>query len=182
MALQNKKEKEMAARKRALKPTTHMLVEYLPPENKKERKGVVVDRELEKIYKEHGSVSVDVVLANATDDKHPLHSYFEWDDKAAGEKYRRVQCYSLIMASKFVVQLIQNGNVEVRTVKDSAPVRRLVSAFRGEGFHMRNDALGDQEMRKAIIESKKSALRSWCKGTIDIEELQPLREVILASI
>lgn len=169
-------------KKKTAVATRHTLVEYLPPESKKERKSVVVDRELERIYNERGVVSVDVVLAEATAEDHPLHSYFEWDDKAAGEKYRRVQCYSLIMASKFVVQLVENGTVEVRTVKESAPVRRLVSAFRGEGFRLRNEALANADMRTAIIESKKSALRSWCKGTIDIEELQPLRETILASL
>lgn len=155
---------------------------YLPPELKRERKGVIVDRELERIYEAHGVVSVDAVLTEAASNEHPLHSYFEWDDKAAGIKYRRVQAYSLIMGSKFVVQLISNGTAEVRTVKESGSARRLVSAFRGEGFKMRSEALGDNEMRKAIIESKKTALRSWCKGTIDIQELQPLRETILASL
>lgn len=172
----------MTKKKAATPAAGHQLVEYLPPESKRERKGVIVDRELEKIYSTHGVVSVDAVLLEAGNDKHPLHSYFEWDDKAAGEKYRRVQAYSLIMQSKFVVQLISNGSAEVRTVKESGSVRRLVSAFRGEGFKLRNEALGDDEMRKAIIESKKTALRSWCKGTIDIQELQPLRDVILASL
>lgn len=172
----------MAKGKKALAVTGHQLVEYLPPESKRERKSIVVDRELERIYSAHGVVSVDVVLLEAGDEKHPLHNYFEWNDADAAAKYRKVQAYALIMGSKFVVQLIQNGTAEVRTVKESGSVRRLVSAFRGEGFKMRSEALGDNEMRKAIIESKKTALRSWCKGTIDISELQSLREVILASL
>lgn len=170
------------AKKKALALSGHVEVEYVGVEQKRERKAVVVDRELERIYAAHGVVSVDAVLLEAGDKAHPLHSYFEWDDKAAGEKYRRVQAYSLIMGSKFVVQLIQNGTAEVRTVKESANVRRLVSAFRGEGFKMRNEALADGDMRKAIVESKKSALRSWCKGVIDIEELSPLRTAILAQL
>lgn len=168
------------AKKAATK--SHTLVEYLPPEMKRERKGVVVDRELEKIYDTHGVVSVDTVLSEAASATSPLHSYFEWDDKAAGEKYRRVQAYSLIMASKFVVQLVNNGSVEVRTIKETANVRRLVSAFRGDGFRMRKDVLANSEMRTAVVESKKSVLRSWCKSTIDISELQPLREIILAHL
>lgn len=168
--------------KKALASASHTLVEYIPPEKKRERKSVVVDKALSEIYDKHGVVSIDVVLAEASDGQHPLHSYFEWNDVAAGEKYRRVQAYSLVMGSKFVVQLIQNGSAEVRTVKESGSVRRLVSAFRGEGFKMRNDALADNDMRAAIVESKKSALRSWCKSVIDIPELSELRTLVLARL
>lgn len=157
-------------------------VEYLPPTSQRERKSVVIDRELSRIYDEQGVVSVDAVLLDAADLKSPLHSYFEWDNEKAAEKYRRVQAYSLIMASKFVVQLVENGSLEVKKVKESGSVRKLVSAFRGEGFRMRNEALADDDMRKAIVESKKSALRSWCKSVIDVSELSELRAMILANL
>lgn len=150
---------------------------YLAAEQKSERKAVVVDRELEKIYKRHKTITVDVLLDEASKPKHPLNSYFEWDDAAAGLKYRKVQAYSLIMGSKFVVQLVQNGQAPT-LIRDKARVRRLVSAFRGEGFKMRTDVLADADMRKAVIATKKSALRSWCDSTIDIPELEPLREAI----
>jgi hypothetical protein len=157
-------------------------VEYLPPDTKRERKGVVVDRELEKLYDQHQVVTVDLVLSAAASPKHPLHTYFEWDDAAAAQKYRRVQAYSLIMGSKFVVQLVASGQVEPKAITEAGHVRRLVSAFRGEGFKMRAEALADTEQRKAIIETKKSVLRSWCNSTIDIAELQPLRELILSHL
>lgn len=157
-------------------------IQYVPQTLKRERKSVTVDRELERIYGEKQQITVEDVLAEAISDDSPLHSYFEWDDAAAGEKYRRVQAYALIMSSKFVVQLVEAGQVEPRTISGSGQVRRLVSAFRGEGFKMRNEALADSEMRKAIIESKKGVLRSWCKSSIDIAELQPLRDMILANL
>ena len=159
-----------------------MEVEYLPSEVKRERKTVVVDRELEKIYDKHKVVTVDVVLAEAAKPTHPLHDYLEWNDEAAAAKYRRVQVYALIMSSKFVVQLVESGKADPKTISESGNVRRLVSAFRGEGFKLRNEALADDEMRQAIIETKKSALRSWCESTIDIAELQPLRKLILAKL
>lgn len=156
-------------------------LEYVTKE-KRERKSVIVDRELERIYKRHKRVTVEVVLAEAAKPNHPLHSYFEWDDVAAGQKYRMVQAYSLIMASKFVVQLVENGETTPRKVKGSANVRRLVSAFRGEGFKMRVDALKDAESRVAIVEKKRSQLRSWCESVTDIDELTELRESILAKL
>jgi hypothetical protein len=156
-------------------------LEYIG-KDKRERKSVVIDRELEKIYKRHKVVTVGVVLSEAAKPNHPLHSYFEWDDEAAAQKYRTVQAYSLIMASKFVVQLVENGQTTPRQVKGSGQVRRLVSAFRGEGFRMRTDALKDADSREAIIEKKRSQLRSWCESVIDINELQPLRETILNKL
>ena len=156
-------------------------LEYVGKE-KRERKSVVIDRELEKIYKRHKAVTVEVVLTEAAKPTSPLHPYFEWDDQAAAAKYRIVQAYSLIMASKFTVQLVENGTTTPRQIKGSAQVRRLVSAFRGEGFKLRTDALKDADSRSAIIESKRSQLRSWCDSVIDIDELNDLRLSILAKL
>lgn len=163
------------------KQMSKQLIEYIPNE-KRERKSVVVDRELERIYKKHKKVTVELVLKEAEKDTHPLHSYFEWDDAAAGQKYRIVQAYALVMASKFVVQLVENGDTSPRKVTGTAHVRRLVSAFRGEGFRLRSDALRDANSREAIIEKKRSQLRSWCESVVDIHELTPIRETILAKL
>lgn len=149
---------------------------------KKERKTVIVDRALAEIYERDGVVTVDSVLAEARDKKSPLHPFFEWNDKAAAEKYRTVQCYSLIMGSKFVVQLVENGRTSTRQIKGSANVRKLVSAFRGEGFTLRTDALKDNEKRHAIVETKRSQLRSWTNSVIDIPELTELRLSILTLL
>lgn len=148
---------------------------------KKERKAVVIDRELERIYAKHQVVTVDTVLKEAVKATHPLHSYFEWDDKLAGQKYRAVQAYSLIMGSKFVVSLVENGDTP-KSITGSARVRKLVSAFRGEGFTLRTDALKDAEKRSAIVDSKRSQLRSWCESVIDIDELSELRRTILTKL
>lgn len=156
-------------------------LEYVGKE-KRERKSVIVDRELEKIYKRHKAVTVEAVLTEAAKPTHPLHSYFEWDNEEAGRKYRAVQAYALIIGSKFVVQLVENGQTTPRQVKGTAQVRRLVSAFKGEGFKLRTDALKDSESRAAIVETKRSQLRSWCNSVIDIDELSDLRSSILAKL
>jgi len=147
---------------------------------KKVRKSTVIDQELERIYKKKGVVTPEAVLAEAAKATSPIHGYFEWDDVKAGQKYRMVQAYSMILASKFIVSLVQQ-NGEPKQI-GSGQVRKLVSAFRGEGFRLRNDALAQAESRQAIIESKKSQLRSWCNSTIDIVELGELRESILAKL
>ena len=144
----------------------------------REKKTLVVDRELEKLYEQHGTVSTEIVLDAARNKKHPLHKYFEWDDSIAGEKWRQSQALQMIMASKMVV--ILNGSEEPPRVVGckQQEVRRLVSAFRGEGFKMRKEALDDEEVRKAVVDKKKEMLRSWCRGVVDIDELKKIREMI----
>lgn len=146
----------------------------------REKKAVVVERELDKMYEKHGSVSTDLMLEEAKDPKHPLHKYFDWDDEVAGKKWRQTQALAMIMATKYVAVI--NGQSEPPKVVHGVPVRKFVSAFKGEGFKMRNEALNEEESRRALIERRLGVLRSWCRENIDIAELQPVRLAILEHI
>lgn len=163
-----------------------MTVEYLSKQDAaavRERKQTIVDRELDKLYKRHGSVSTEMVLQAARDAKHPMHRYFEWDDSVAAEKYRQGQALSMIMASKMVVVLEEQRNAPAKVVGAHRPeVRRLVSAFRGDGFKMRKEALNDHDERAALIAKHKERLRSWCRSVIDIDELSEIREWLEAQL
>lgn len=55
-----------------------------------------VRNELMKIHNQHGVLTPYLVVDEARDPAHPLHSRFEWDDSEAAEKYRRVQARKLI--------------------------------------------------------------------------------------
>lgn len=52
--------------------------------------------ELEAIRKQFGKLTPQLVVDQARGEGHPLHSYFEWDNEAAGEAWRRVQAHRLI--------------------------------------------------------------------------------------
>lgn len=147
----------------------------------RERKQLIVDGELDRLMKKHGTVTAQLMVDEARDPKSRLHKYFLWDDKEAAEKYRLVQAQSMIAASKFVLVL-----QEVSPAPDSSPhqpeVRRLVSAFRGEGFKMRNQALKEDETRAKIIENFVGRLHGWCNATVDIEELGPVRTAIADAL
>ena len=71
----------------------------------REKKSVVVERELKKIYKKHGGLTPETIVSEAADPKHALHNSFEWDDSKAGRKWRLVQATQMLMASKFVCLL-----------------------------------------------------------------------------
>lgn len=143
----------------------------------RERKSAVVDRELDKIHRSKKLINPRIVLDAAREESHPLHRYFDWDDKSAGEKYRLEQARAMIMASKFVVFLKERDEAKPEQA-NTAVVRRLIPAFKGEGFRMRNEVLQDQDTRAAVVAKKKEALRSWCRSVVDIEELSDLRAEI----
>lgn len=58
--------------------------------------------QLSGIYQARGELTPQIVVDEARDETHPLHERFEWDDKVAGEAYRRVQASDLIRSVKVV--------------------------------------------------------------------------------
>jgi hypothetical protein len=146
----------------------------------RERKQVVIDRELGELYEKHGTITTEIILEAARDADHALHKYFEWDDTLAAENWRKQQALHLIMASKMVVVLKEAQTGPPRVVHGERPeVRRLVSSFRGEGFKMRSEALSDDDQRAVIIERFRSRLKGWCRECVDIQELSTLRTTIM---
>jgi hypothetical protein len=146
----------------------------------RERKNVVVDRELDRLHQKNGSVTPSSILEAAQDPKSPLHRYFEWDDTEAAKKYRLAQASAMLQASKMVVVLSEARREPVAAFPE---VRRMLPAARGNGaFKMRKEVLDEPDARQELIERKLSVLRGWCRETIDIEELQDMRAAILAQL
>lgn len=155
-----------------------MQVQYEPKSKKlQERKSAVVESEIKRLYDKHGSVSPQLLVEAGRDPDSPLHKYFEWNNDRAAEKFRLGQAYSMIQASKFVAYLVENGN-KTPEVKQGVAVRKLLPTLERGSFKMRNEVLEETESRQLLIERKLAVLRSWCKSTVDIEELRHVRELI----
>lgn len=144
---------------------------------KRERKSVIIDRELARLFKIHGRLDATIVLNAAASPANPLHPYYEWDDAEAAVKWRLQQATNMLVGSKMVAFLTQ-------AAADAKPiqVRQYLAPFRGEGFKMRNQVLNDVDMRAAQVEKKISILRGWCDETVDIHELRRLRRAILKAL
>lgn len=52
--------------------------------------------ELQRIYDDFNELTPKLVVDQARQKNHPLHTFFEWDNKIAGEKYRENQARKLI--------------------------------------------------------------------------------------
>lgn len=72
--------------------------------------------ELDKLVAKHGgTVTPEQVVRFARNPKTALHSYFEWDDKRAGERYRLDQAEQYLRVVATVIQVPGGGEtVRVR--------------------------------------------------------------------
>lgn len=68
--------------------------------------------ELLAIRKQYEELTPQVVVDEARDPAHPLHSRFEWDDTVAGEAYRRQQARELIRSAKIVYKEADDNGPE----------------------------------------------------------------------
>lgn len=116
------------------------------------------------IAAEHGGVlrPADVVNAARPED-HPLHKYFEWNDKKAGEAYRRQQAR----------QLITQVRVNVR---DGKPIQAWVNIIAdrntdNEGYHGIVEVLSDEERLQQLKETAAKELEYFERKYSRIEEL-----------
>lgn len=70
--------------------------------------------QLEAVRARHGRLTPDVVLDDAREPGHPLHSRFEWNDSVAAERYRREQAHELIRSVRVTYRPSDGPAREVR--------------------------------------------------------------------
>jgi len=80
---------------------------------------------LTEIHLRYGHLDAETVVAEARSKKSPLHQYFDWDNKVAGEKWRLEQARSLIRRAIIVVgepEKKVRAFVHVRSANSYKPV------------------------------------------------------------
>lgn len=109
------------------------------------------------IYAAHGELTPAIVVAEARDPEHPLHSRFEWDDAIAGERYREQQARELIRS----VRLVQAEG------DDDSSIRAFHSLPRGETRsyvpieEIKGDAVATQVLLREAEREWKQLLRRY---------------------
>lgn len=102
-----------------------------------------IEQELNQIYQQHGSLTPELIVDVARDKKHPLHDRFEWDDRKAGEAWRREQASSMIRS------------VQVTWTTDDSceKVRRYhhIPLPEGSGYRDISDIQGDEFQAKLVL-------------------------------
>lgn len=61
-----------------------------------------ITHHLQAIYDTHGELNEELVVEMARPKDHPLHHHFEWNNRVAGDQWRRHQAGELIRSCKVV--------------------------------------------------------------------------------
>lgn len=122
----------------------------------------------EQIIEEKGELSSETVLDEARNEDSKIHRFFEWDDRIAGEQYRRSQA----------LNMINNLTVIIKTKKET-PVKAFVkirTEDKNEYKHIKTviENTNDYEYLLNKIEKELEALRKRYEALLDITDIQDI--------
>lgn len=109
--------------------------------------------ELQRVHDRHGELTPELVVDTARPKNSPLHSHFEWDNRTAGEAWRRHQAAELIRSVKIVYR--------EATEDEEAQSIRAYHAIRGPSGHSYRSAdevATDPFMRQLVLRDME---REW---------------------
>ena len=138
--------------------------------NAKEADPNQIGTALSEIASQHGGeLRPNYVVEAAKDETHPLHRFFEWDDKVAAHAYRVDQARALIRI------------VRVEIDEEKEPVRAFYSINDGSGqrYHPVERVMSSATMQVALWKSAKRDLEAFKTRYRAIMELvEPVSDVL----
>lgn len=123
------------------------------------------------VERSQGVLNPRDVLDVARDPAHVLHSYFDWDDTSAGERYRLLQVGVLVRHVRLTVVKPDpvTREVQITTTRgyQSRPSMRRSSG----GYEQINAILADSEKRAELLAQVVRELASYRRRYAELSEL-----------
>lgn len=130
--------------------------------------------ELQRIYDQHERLTPALVVDVARAKTHPLHGRFEWDNRIAGEAWRRTQAQELIRSCRIVYR-------EPTETEDARSVRAF-HAVRRENGHVYEPAgtvAEDPFMKRLVLADME---REWKALRRRYEQFAEFLELVRADL
>lgn len=130
-----------------------------------------VGREFERIEKENGKVTSELLLKDAEPEESPLHELFEWDDAVAGHKYRLSQATNIIVNLAVEVEKEQKPR-KIRAyynVSDSERKGRFINA---------ETAFSNPDTRDIVLKRAYKEMQSFMQKYENLTEFAPVFKAI----
>lgn len=128
--------------------------------------------QLQAIYDEHGKLTPALVVDVARAKTHPLHANFEWNDKLAGESWRREQAHTLIRSVRVIHDRVDQPPLSVREW-------HAVRQDDGHGYVPTDDILSDPLLTKMLLADMQ---REWLQLRQRYEQFVEFRELVLGDM
>ena len=129
-----------------------------------------VGEHFEQLEQQHGRITTSLVLESARPEDSLLHSYFEWNDGIAAEKYRKNQANQIITCLVTVIEGTEKPE----------PVRAVVSIIKDKKREFRtiNTVLHNEEYMEQLLRTAKRELLAFQKKYSVLSELADVFAVI----
>lgn len=114
-----------------------------------------------------GTLQPEAIVEVAKNPNNPLHSYFDWDQNEAAEKWRQQQAKELIWSYKIEVPEL---NIRVRALTS-------LQTGKGSGFLWTKDVIADPDMRRRMLDLALRDLLKLENKYSHLEELAQLWDV-----
>lgn len=130
-----------------------------------------VGEELTRIRQQRGALRAPEVVDEARKSGNPLHRYFEWDNRAAADKYREEQARHLI-ASVVVIQTAEHGEVN--------PIRAFVkiSTEQIDSYEPIATVMGDAGLRERVIREVIEDISDMRRKLVTFETFKDVLEAL----
>lgn len=135
----------------------------------------IVGAEMERIEKEHGSVTRENLLDAGRPEDSALHPLFEWDDSKAAELYRLRQASDVITHIHVMVEESQKESF--RAYVNIVPVRDGEQTQRGRYVNIRS-AMENEENRKVVLRNALHEMNMFVEKYSAYKELSGVFEAI----
>jgi hypothetical protein len=127
---------------------------------------------LQSVYDQHRQLTPKLLVDVARDPEHPLHNRFEWDDTAAGEKWRRHQAHELITSVKVVYKDSGGQPQEVRKW-------HAIPRESGHVYEPAEEIVQDPLTTKILLASMK---REWQTLKKRYEHFEEFRKMVMDDL
>lgn len=123
----------------------------------------------EEIFSIGNEVTPEQIVEKAKDEETELHKCFEWDDRIAGEKYRKWQARDIVC--KLVIQ-------EEEVPKDRPETRVLYKTDATSGYKPTEYIVRKKDEYEALLERAWAELRAFKAKYSMLKELDEILELI----
>ncbi len=131
--------------------------------------------QLEAIRAEHGYLTPQILVDAARPKAHPLHERFEWDNRLAGEAWRREQAHRLIQSQRVSYQPPTGPRQDLRAYVVTAPHPESKTPT----YEPIEDALADPLKRQIVLQTME---RDWRTLKGRYEQVHEFARMILSDL
>lgn len=138
--------------------------------DKPERKAVATQEVIALAEKHGGTITPEIILAEAKRKRSPLHGFFCWDDTEAAEEYRRIQASQLIRRIKVTITGGDEKHIRVRAfvnVVEPKPEVEEAEDIDGHGVNCRPRGIYVTVEQACRVEGYRDQMIAQCKRDVE---------------